>query len=145
MKFKIGLFLAAALLSLGVQAEDKTAPSAPQAMLSGLKAEIKMGTGLENREPVGVADSFDMSVGKVIGWSRLDGAESPLKISHVWIYKGNEIASVPLEVPQLPYRTYSRKTVTGFPGSWTFQVKDEAGQLLAEKSFEVTDSAAIPQ
>src|SRR5205823_10621794 len=78
---------------------------------------------------------------KVVGWSKVEGAQEPTEITHVWIYKGNEIAAVPLSVKSSFFRTYSRKTVTSFVGPWTFQVKDSGGKVLAEKKFEVTASA----
>ena len=139
------LFLALGLAWANAEAEDTTAPADATPMTApaqNLTAEASVGTGIENRELVGAADSFSADVGQVVGWSRILGANQPTEVRHVWSLNGEEVSSVPLNVQSASFRTYSRKTLYGRTGSWTFEVKDTEGKVLASKSFEVTPGSA---
>jgi len=125
----------------GADSSTKEKMAAPaQAEAAPLKAEIKIGTGIEKWDPVGVADSFPSDTDKVVVWTLVDGAVQPAEITHVWSYKGQEVASVKLQVKSSHFRTYSRKTVTGMVGAWRLAVKDADGRVVATKNFEVTES-----
>lgn len=105
--------------------------------LLALTVEAMVGTGLENREVTGAADSFPASTEQLVGWCRVKGALEPMQISHVWLRNGEEAASVPLAVKSVSYRTYSRVTVAGRAGNWTLEVRDMDGAVLAKKEFDV--------
>jgi len=130
--------------------ESMQAPAEPKAAAdttdkkeaANLKADIKIGTGLENREATGVSESFN-GVSQVVGWTRIQGAAEPTEVKHVWLLDGKEQTEVSLPVKSSSYRTWSRKTITG-PGKWTLQVKDSAGNVVASKDFDVASVAAAP-
>lgn len=109
---------------------------AGDATKSALSAKIKIGTAMENREVVGEADSFPVNTPQLVGWSQITGATEPTEITHVWKLNGTEIASVSLKVPSSPFRTYSRKMLKG-AGTYTLEVKDSSGKVIASKDVEV--------
>jgi hypothetical protein len=124
---------------------DTPATMSPGAGDSAITAEIKIGTDVQDREVVGESATFGPEVEKVVGWTRITGAAQPTQISHVWKRNGEEVSSVPLNVQSASYRTYSRKTVAGLPGNWTFEVKDANGSVIASKDFTVGQTQAPAQ
>ncbi len=129
----LGLLIGGPLRAEGMSADT---PSA-----SGLTAEIIIGTGMENKELVGVSDTFSADTPQLVGWTRIKGAHQPTEIRHVWKVNGKEVTSVSLSVQSSSYRTYSRKTLNGQVGNWSLEVKDVDGNVIASKNFEVTASA----
>jgi hypothetical protein len=115
---------------------------APAMEGSSLTADIAVGTGVENHEATGVSDSFSSDTEQLVGWSRVKGAAEPAEIRHVWSYNGKELDSIALNVQSSSYRTFSRKTVKGMPGTWTLEVKDNEGRLIGSKKVEVTAAGA---
>ncbi len=103
---------------------------------SSLSAETKIGTGLENRQVVGEADTFPADTVQLVGWTRISGANEPTQITHVWKLNGAVVGAVPLSVASSPYRTNSRKTVIG-SGTYTLEVKDADGNMIASKEVSV--------
>ena len=139
LKFKALLAVVIVGLSAPVFAESEAAAE------SALKAEVKIGTGLENREAVGVADSFTADTPQLTAWSRITGAAEPTTVTHVWTYNGTEIISIPLEIRSASFRTHSNITVHNRVGTFAVTVKDAAGNTLGSKSVEVTAAAAPAQ
>lgn len=109
---------------------------------SALSVEIVVGTGMDGRDVVGAADQFSNETPQLVGWTRVTGAKQPLEIRHVWKCDGKDLSSVPLNVQSSSFRTYSRKNIFGKSGAWTLEVQDVDGNVLASKSFEVTNSIA---
>ncbi|OVE76620.1 hypothetical protein BVX98_05465 [bacterium F11] len=124
------------------------------AVVSSLYAEEKTKTAdivtvdaviakdVQDRQPVGEASSFSSDTETVVGWTLVKGAEEPIEITHVWSYKGEEMSAIPLNIRSSAFRTWSRKTLFGLTGTWTFEVKDPEGKVLATQTFEVTESPA---
>lgn len=119
---------------------DPAAAASPVA--DTLTAELKIGADVQDREVVGEAASFGPDTETVVAWSRISGANMPTEITHVWKRNGEEVASVPLKIQSVSYRTYSRKTVAGLPGNWTVEVRDSAGNVIATKHFTVGQTAS---
>lgn len=124
-------------LAVGLMAVVAVAEEAQPSKAASLTAEIKIGTGIENREPIGVADSFGSETEQLVGWTYIKGATEPVEVKHVWIFEGQEMGAIPLQVKSSTYRTWSRKSVQGKSGKWTFELRDSAGQVVASKSFNV--------
>jgi Protein of unknown function (DUF2914) len=115
----------------------QTASDTAQAAAPSIAAEIQVGTGVENRDIVGAADSFASSVGKVFCWSRITGA-SGASVKHLWFRNGTEMASVDLNVGGSPWRTWSSKTIpASWTGDWEVRVVDSNGTTIASKTFKV--------
>ena len=124
-------------LTVGGSTHAQTASDTTQAAAPSVSAEIQVGTGVENREIVGAADSFASSVGKVFCLSRVTGA-SGATVKHVWLRNGTEMASVDLSVGGSPWRTWSSKTIpASWTGDWEVRVVDGNGTTIASKTFKV--------
>lgn len=102
-----------------------------------LRVEVKVGTQLNDREPVGVADSFSVKTPELVAWTRVTGAKEPTEVTHVWICNGKEVAWAELPIRSSSYRTWSIRPLKEMAGKWTLQVKDVDGRLLGSKDFVV--------
>jgi hypothetical protein len=125
-----GLAAVAAVLSLGVL------PLV--AAQEGPAVELQVGTAVEEREPVGVSDSFPAEVGQLFAWSRVTGAEGT-RVEHVWRYPEADVETVvPLEIGGSPWRTWSSKTIPPeWAGEWTVEVRDAMGNVLSSATVRV--------
>jgi len=95
-------------------------------------------TGVENREPVEVADQFSSEITRLYFWSAVENSGSETTISHVWYFGGQEQARVALPIKPSRYRTWSSRLIPpGSVGSWKVQVVDSGGNVLLERSCEV--------
>jgi hypothetical protein len=101
-----------------------------------LSAEIKVGTGLENREVTGAAESFTAGT-PLVGWTRIKGANEPTDVVHEWWRGEEKFASVTLPVKASSWRTYSRIS-SPQAGDWTLKVVDASGKEVASQKFKVT-------
>ena len=129
--------LVAILLVTSTAVMAQTSADTAQATAPSLSAEIQVGTGIENRDIVGSADSFASSVGKVFCWSRITGA-SGATVKHVWLRNSAEVSSVDLNIGGTPWRTWSSKTIpASWTGDWEVRVVDGNGTTIASKTFKV--------
>ncbi|ORJ60523.1 DUF2914 domain-containing protein [Geothermobacter hydrogeniphilus] len=95
-------------------------------------------TGVEQRQPVGVADHFPADIGRVYCFTRVRGAVGDDEITHVWLKQGREMARVTLAVRSDNWRTWSSKQVLPeWRGAWTVKVLDRAGNELTSISFDL--------
>ncbi|MEE9505183.1 MAG: hypothetical protein V3V90_08625, partial [Thermodesulfobacteriota bacterium] len=51
-----------------------------------------------DRQPVDVGNSFEASVGKLCCFTKIIGAQNPIRISHVWYFGDTERAKINLSV-----------------------------------------------
>jgi hypothetical protein len=138
----VSAILAAAVCAVCAQ----TPAAAPEAMKAApaIKVEkIAAAAGVENREPVGEAVTFDRSAGKVFIWTRIASEVTPVTIKHVYYLNGKMVREIELKVNSSPYRVWSWKNVT--PGSWKVEVTDESGAVLAAAEFTVTEAKAAEE
>lgn len=104
--------------------------------------DIKTCTGVQNREPVGVAESFPDTVGRVFCFTVLEGAKEPTTITHVWYHGDTKRGEVSLKVNPPRWRTWSSKTIAkAWTGSWRVDVVSAEGRVLKSASFEITGGA----
>ncbi|HEX6938722.1 MAG TPA: DUF2914 domain-containing protein [Longimicrobiales bacterium] len=95
-------------------------------------------TGVEEREPVGVAESFAADVGKVYFYTVIEGDFAEIQIEHVWLREGEEVARVPLTARGPRWRTWSSKNIPpDWTGKWTVQVVTGDNQVLRAVDFTV--------
>ena len=94
-----------------------------------------------DRAPVDAGTSFPASVGKIFCFTKITGALSPTRVTHVWSFDGTERARVELAVNSPSWRTYSSKNIESLEvGAWRVEVVDGAGNVLQTLNFEVTPS-----
>lgn len=116
----------------GVEAEET-------ASVRELTAEMKLGSGIEERVITGEAEVFTTdSVDKVYCWSKITGAEEPTTIKHIWYLGDKVISEVELAINYSSHRTWSYKTmIPEFAGNWKVEAVDADGNLLGVKTFSV--------
>lgn len=137
---KIYVFVLSAALLVPVCFADTSTPTtavAPAVKSSALKGQLKIGTGIENRNIVGESTVFSDSTEQLSAWSLIEGAQTPTEIKHVWLFEGKEVLTITLKVNSTHFRTYSRIQVMGRKGNWAVQVLDENGSLVTSEDFQV--------
>ena len=122
-----------AILLLGVTATPLVAQQQTQ---SAVEVEVVIGLNVQDREPVGGAESFPATVGQLFAWTRVSGA-SDTTIEHVWSYGDHELV-VPIQIGGSPWRVWSTKNIPAeWTGEWTFEVRDAAGNVVSTTTFRV--------
>jgi len=126
-------------LAQGAKPAEPAKPAAAEAAKAepAAVADAKLGTGVVDREPQGVAESFKSDVGKVYCWTKVIGAEGT-EITHAW-FKGDEkMGEVKLAVKYPSTRTWSAKTIPADgKGDWRVDVVAADGKVLKSLSFKV--------
>jgi hypothetical protein len=108
---------------------------APLAVLSqeALKAEAKLGKGVQDREITEEATAFALNE-KAYLWLRVSGGPAdPIQVT--W-KTADHTDTVPLNVGGPTWRTWSSKTLWK-AGDWTVTVTDAGGHVLQEVAFTV--------
>jgi hypothetical protein len=66
-------------------------------------------------------------------------------IKHVWLYKGEEMATVELPVRSSSWRTYSYKTIPPeWSGDWVVKVIDASGNVMKAVPFKIGEMTKEP-
>ena len=124
--------LVATFLGLPVTAVAQNAPSLEVAVAAICQDVV-------DREPVDAGVSFPASVGTLYCYTKITGAQEATKITHVWYFGATERARVELDVNSDNWRTWSSKIIQANEiGSWRVDILDEAGTVLKELQFEIT-------
>jgi hypothetical protein len=99
---------------------------------------LVIGTAIEDREPVGVADSFGADVGRVYCFLEARNIETSTPVQFVWYFGENVMANVELTVGQGGrWRTYSSKNLAGLKGNWRVELQDAEKNVLGSVDFKV--------
>lgn len=120
-------------------AQDSTArPAAPPpAPASDVTVEAVLARTLVDRAPQDTGSAFPDSVGTVVLWMRVTGANGQT-LHHVWFHGDDQVGDVPLTIGGSPWRSWSRKTVPAdATGAWHVEIRDEAGTVLKRIDFTV--------
>jgi hypothetical protein len=99
---------------------------------------VVVGTGVENNEPVGVAETFPVSTEKVSCFLQATDIAKDTELSLVWFHNQDEKLKtiLPLKLGKR-WRTYANKNLRGLKGDWKIEIKDAGGNLLKEVKFKV--------
>ncbi len=109
-----------------------------EAATSFTVARLVVGTGVENREPVGVAETFPASTERVYCFLEATNIKENTSINFVWYLNNTEVAKVDLQLNQgIRWRTYSSKSINGQTGNWRIEIKDMVGNTVSSVSFKV--------
>lgn len=101
-------------------------------------ARLVVGTGVENKEPVGIAETFSASTERVYCFLEATNIKDDTLVNFVWYLNNTEVAKVELQLKQgIRWRTYSSKSINGQRGDWTIEIKDLAGNTVSSVSFKV--------
>jgi hypothetical protein len=99
---------------------------------------LVIGTGVENGEPVGVAETFPASTEKVYCFLEATDIAKDTEVSFVWFSGEKEMSkfSVPLkEGPR--WRTYAYKNLREIKGDWKVEIRDSEGNVVKDVKFKV--------
>ena len=99
---------------------------------------LVVGTGAENNEPVGAAETFPASTEKVYCFLEATNIAKDTQVSFVWSCGGKEMLKTALPLKAGPkWRTYANKNLRGLKGDWKVEIKDSEGKVLKEITFKV--------
>lgn len=97
--------------------------------------KIVLCTDVQEREPVGEAGEFDISVERLWCWTRIIAENIPTTVKHVWYVDGKKTAEITLNVKYPRTRTWSNKAVGA--GKWKVEVVSADGKVLAVAEAKV--------
>ncbi len=101
-------------------------------------ARLVVGTGVENREPVGVAETFPATTEKVYCFLEATEISKDTEVSFVWFMGDKEMSKTNLPLTTGPkWRTFANKTVGGMKGDWKVEIRDSGGNLVKDVKFKV--------
>jgi hypothetical protein len=113
------------------------------AAMPALTVETELCSGIEERMPTGMADTFTPDVENVYLWCKVIGCKDSTVIHHVWYYKGEKVADVELPVRSSSWRTWSSKSILpAWVGDWKVTVVDAGGKELAAIPFKIAAAVA---
>ena len=93
---------------------------------------------VENREPVGISDTFSPDTAKVYVFLEAANIAADTEIDFVWFHGENEMLRVPLMVRQgSRWRTYANKNLYELAGTWRVEIQDKENNVIGSVQFEV--------
>ena len=131
------VILGAGTLVLSAFGQAKT-EGTPKEVAALAIARGVIGTGVENNEPVGAAQTFPVSTEKVYCFIEATNIPKDLDVTFVWSLGGKEQFKIALPLKMGPrWRTYALKNLHGMKGDWKVEIKDADGKLLKDVAFKV--------
>lgn len=101
-------------------------------------ARLVVGTGVDNREPVGVAEVFPGSTEKVYCFLEATGIAKDTEVSFIWFHGQKEMLKISLPLKMGPkWRTYAHKNLRGLKGDWRVEIRGPDGKVLKDVKFKV--------
>lgn len=98
--------------------------------------DMRMCTGIADREPVGESDNFSNSLERIYCYTKVKTDNPPDYITHVWIYNNKTMANIKLNIKGNTWRTWSSKGIVHtWSGKWKVRAIDSNGELLMERDF----------
>ncbi|MEO1273560.1 MAG: DUF2914 domain-containing protein [Myxococcota bacterium] len=101
--------------------------------------DMAIGTDIDERQPVGVADHFRADVGKLACWLKIRNDGDPTDITVVWRFDDSEVQRQTVSVGKSRrWRSWTRQRIWGkFSGSWSCEVLTEEGVSLGKAVVRV--------
>ncbi len=114
------------------------APAAPAAAPSLNITRMEIASGVEDRQPVGIAATFPATTEKVFCYLEFKDVPNDTSITYVWTLGPNEMGKVTQQVKKSSrWRTWANKTIGGMKGDWKVDVLDGSGAVLKSATFKV--------
>jgi Protein of unknown function (DUF2914) len=121
----------------GQEKAKQTAPAVVKETAGLTVARLVVGTGVENKEPVGVAEKFAASTEKIYCFLEATGIVKDTEVSFVWIYNGKEMLKTNMTLKAGgKWRTNVNKNLHGLKGDWKVELRDAGGNVLKEVTFK---------
>ena len=125
-------------MTVVVFGQEKTEKKSPKEATGFTIARIAVGTGVENKEPAGVAETFPGTTEKVYCFLEASDIAKDTEVSFVWYHGQDEKLKTVLPLKEgKRWRTYAAKNLRGLKGDWKVELKDATGNLLKETKFKV--------
>lgn len=126
-----------AILAAGAACPAKAQGDA--ADVAGLTiGRLVIATSIEDREPVGVADTFSPDTPGVYCFLEANNIAADIEVAFVWIHNGTEILETPMALKAAPrWRTWAGKNLYGLEGDWKVELRDASGTVLRTVEFKV--------
>ena len=124
---------------LPIYGQEKAKPEgATKETASFTIKRLVVGTGVENGEPVGVAETFPASTEKVYCFLEAGDIAKDTEATFVWFHGEKEMLkfNVPLKMGPR-WRTYANKNLRELKGDWKVEVRDADGKVLQDVKFKV--------
>jgi hypothetical protein len=116
---------------LPVSAQEKAKPEFTM-------VRLVVGTGVDNREPVGVAETFPETTEKIYCFLEATDIAKDTEVSMIWFHGEEEMLKTSLPLNMGPrWRTYAYKNLRGLKGDWKVELRDANGNLLKDIKFKV--------
>ena len=115
-----------------------TQEGAPKEASSFAVKRLVIGTGVENGEPTGVAETFPDSTEKVYCFLEATDIAKDMEVSFVWFSGDKEMSkfSVPLKMGSR-WRTFAYKNLREIKGDWKVEIRDSDGKVVKDVRFKV--------
>lgn len=122
----------------GQEKEKQPAPAAVKETAGLTVARLLVGTGMENKEPVGVSEKFAASTEKIYCFLEATGILQDTEVSFVWIYNGKEMLKTNMQLKAgAKWRTNTNKNLRSLKGDWKVELRDASGKILKDVTFKV--------
>ena len=128
---------------LPVYAQEKAKQETPAKEMGkeGAPFAVKrlvVGTGVDNGEPAGVADTFPASTEKVYCFLEATDIAKDTEVSFVWFSGEKELSKFNVPLKEGPrWRTYAYKNLREIKGDWKVEVRDSEGKVVKDVKFKV--------
>ena len=122
-----------------VYGQEKAKPEgAPKETAPFTIKRLVVGTGVENGEPMGVAETFPASTEKVYCFLEATDIAKDTEATFVWFHGDKEMLkfSVPLKMGPR-WRTYANKNLRELKGDWKVEIRDPDGKVVKDTKFKV--------
>ncbi len=124
----ITVFAVFIILSLAANAEDN--PFEIERMV--------IAAGVEEREPVEVADSFAAGIERVYCFLEAQNIQQDTEVTFVWYHGEERAASVTVALGQGPrWRTFSYVTIRDRTGEWRVDLHDAMDNIVQSVNFRI--------
>ncbi|HHH36686.1 MAG TPA: DUF2914 domain-containing protein [Gammaproteobacteria bacterium] len=111
----------------------------PVPALAAEVSRAQFTTAVENREPVDEISRLDINHARIYFFTEIRNGQGET-VSHRWLYRDKVMAEVSFRIQGPRWRVWSSKNLLPFwTGTWTVQVVDGNGVVLAKKRFEYVE------
>ncbi len=132
--FTVTIVTLGILILVGIVHQALAQESSPKFTIK----RMVIASGIENREPVEVAETFPVSTEKVYCFIEASDIKDDTEATFVWYYKGKKIYEFSLPLQKgAKWRTFAYKNLRGQVGEWKAEIRDSAGNSIHSISFEV--------
>jgi hypothetical protein len=133
----LAIFTVWVIFPVAYSQEKSKQEGAPKEITFTVK-RLVVGMGVENNEPVSVAETFPSSTEKVYCFLEAAEIAKDIEVSFVWSHGGKELLKTTLPIKEgAKWRTYANKNLRGLKGEWKVEIKDSTGKVLKDVKFKV--------